>query len=193
MQCYRCGAELKDTAKVCNKCGFIMKGAKKIDHAERPLTLEERINNANEDELRAMLLAVTGLAGGKKKATDMADRTAKIGKRWANVSLISGIASVILMFIPGLNSIFAMILFFLAFAGFGKCAGFGSNKALIGLILTVVAIVGSWVYNTYAAPAIGKSLGFVKEAAENADQAADASAAAGDAAQQAADAATAAA
>ncbi len=173
MQCYRCGAELKETAKVCNKCGFIMKGAKKIDHAERPVSLEERINNASAEELRAMLLAATGISAVKKKSSDASDRTAKIGKRWANVSLICGIASVVLMFLPGLNSIFAMILFFVAFAGFGKCAGFNSNKALIGLILTIVAVIGSWVYNTYAAPEIGKSLGFVKEVTEGAEQAAE--------------------
>lgn len=162
MQCYRCGAELKDKTLVCPKCGFIMKGAKKLEQVET-VSFEDRINNASAEELRAIIFAACGDKLHDPKKAKPEQTVAKKGKKWATISLLSGIAACIFMFVPGFNSVAAIVFFILAFAGFGKCAGYRSNMALAGLVMTVVAVAGSWVYNAYAAPVIGKALGLIKE------------------------------
>lgn len=171
MQCYRCGANLKDKAMVCPKCGFIMKGAKKVEHVAT-LSFEERINNASAEELRALILSYR--KSQQPKTLEPEEIMARRGKRWAMVAFISGIASLVGIVIPGFNTILAVIFFILAFIGFGNCAGQKGNLAFIGLIMTIVAVAGSWFYNEFAAPAIGKSMGLIKEVAKDgAEQAAN--------------------
>lgn len=173
MECLRCGANLKDNALVCKKCGFIVKGAKKLENVEPPISFEEKINNASAEELRAMILAYKQAQEAPKKGKkedkkdiDPEKRTIRNGKRWATASFICGLLSIVLMVVPGVNVIAALILFLIAFMGFGQCAGQRSNLALTGVILAIVAICGSWVYNSYFATTVGEMLGFIKPAVE---------------------------
>lgn len=168
MECLRCGANLKENTLVCPKCGLIMKGAQKKEITEPVMTFEERINAASAEELRAMILAYKKSKEAPAKAKIAPEVLAvKRSKRWAIWTFIFGILSLLLIVIPGVNIIADLILFVLAFVGFGKSAGYHPTLALIGLIMTVVAIAGSWVYNSYAAESIGKALGLIKETAEN--------------------------
>ncbi len=175
MECLRCGAKLKDSALVCKKCGFIVKGAKKLENVEPPISFEERINNASAEELRAMILAYKKAKEvskekesviEKKKEVDSEQVTIQKGKKWANASFICGLASLLILVVPGVNVIFSLILFFVAFMGFGQCAGQKSNLALTGVILTILAIFGAWAYNSMFAQTIGEMLGLVGSAAE---------------------------
>ena len=173
MECLRCGANLKDNALVCKKCGFIVKGSKKVENVEPPISFEEKINNASAEELRAMIFAYKKAQEAPKESKKAAKKeidpekiTIRNGKRWATVSFICGLLAFVLMVVPGVNVIAALILFLLAFAGFGQCAGQRSNLALTGVILAIVAICGSWVYNSYLAPMVGEMLGFIQTAVE---------------------------
>ena len=174
MECLRCGANLKDNALVCKKCGFIVKGAKKLENVEPPVSFEDKINGASAEELRAMILSYKQAKEAPKKAKkeeakeniDPEKRTIRNGKRWAIVSFICGLLSIVLMVVPGVNVIAALVLFLIAFMGFGQCAGQKSNLALTGVILAIVAICGSWVYNSYLAPMVGEMLGLVGEVVE---------------------------
>lgn len=164
MKCLRCGANIKDNSMVCPKCGLIMKGAQKKEVTEPAMTFEERINAASAEELRAMILAYK-----KSKEVPVKEPlapeaiAAKKGKRWGTLTFVFGLASLLLVIVPGVNVIAALILFILAFVGFGKSSGYRPKLALIGLIMTVVAIAGSWAYNSFAAESIGKSLGLLKD------------------------------
>ncbi len=174
MECLRCGANLKDNALVCKKCGFIVKGAKKLENVEPPVSFEEKINSASAEELRAMILAYKQAKEAPKedkkaknqKEIDPEKLTIKKGKRWAIASFICGLLSLVLMIVPGVNVIAALVLFLIAFMGFGQCAGQKSNLALTGVILSIVAICGSWVYNSYLAADIGNMLGLTGTVAE---------------------------
>lgn len=188
MECLRCGAKLKDNALVCKKCGFIVKGAKKLENVEPSISFEEKINNASAEELRAMILAykkakeapketpkdVKKISREEKKVEkeeiDPEKLTIKKGKKWATASFICGLSALVLMLVPGINVIATLMLFFVAFIGFGQCNGQRSTLALIGVILAIVAIGGSWAYNSYLAPTIGEMLGLtgsvVQEGAE---------------------------
>lgn len=164
MECFRCGATLKDNALVCNKCGLIMKGAKKIENAEPVMTFEEKVNAASEDELRAWILAYKAAQDAPKKKNkkddvDIAKKNVETGKKWAVLTLVFGILSCVFIILPGFNIIVALAMFLMCFYGFGKSAGQRGNMALIGVILSVVGILGSWAFNTYLAPSIGESLG----------------------------------
>ncbi|MBR5783513.1 MAG: zinc ribbon domain-containing protein [Clostridia bacterium] len=168
MECLRCGAKLKDKAVVCNKCGFIVKGAKKVEATEPQLTFEERVNQASVEELRAWILAYKRAQEAPKKDEKVAPekKAAISGKHWAAMTFVFGLLSCLLIVIPGFNVVTALALFVLAFIGFGKSAGQKGNLALIGVILSVVGICGSWIYNAYFAHDIGVMLGFIKEVAE---------------------------
>ncbi len=165
MECLRCGAKLNDKAVVCNKCGFIVKGSRKIEDAAPQMSLEERIAIASEDELRAMLVAMNeqrlaAIEYAKKKDEIDPEIVAAVsGKRWSTVSLLCGLLSLVLIVIPGINVIAALILFVLAFMGFGKSNGQKTDMAMIGLIMTIVAIAGSWAYNVYFAGTVSEMLG----------------------------------
>lgn len=175
MECLRCGAKLKDNAVVCNKCGFIVKGSKKVEVTEPTMTFEERINNASAEELRAMLLALKAKhdAANQPKTKEKLppeQLAARNGKRWATASFICGLASLLLIVVPGVNVILSLVLFIFAFMGFGKSNGHRTNLAMVGLILTIVAIAGSWIYNSFAAPMVGEMLGLAPQAAEGAGE-----------------------
>ncbi len=165
MECFRCGANLSDKAMVCNKCGFIVKGARKIENPEPTISFEEKVNSASIEELRAMLLAIKRqrdeaiAAASKKEEVDPEVVAVKKGKRWANLSLIAGILSLVLVVIPGVNVIASLVLFVLAFMGFGKCNGHKINLAMVGLILSIVAIAAAWIYNVYCADTVMQMLG----------------------------------
>ena len=164
MECLRCGANLSDKAIVCNKCGFIVKGARKIENTEPKVTFEEWVNNASADELRATLLALKSkrdaAATPQKKEKLSPEKIAiRNGKRWATASFISGIAALVCVVVPGINVIVALLLFIVAFMGFGKSNGHRTNLAMVGLIMTIIAIAASWVYNAYAASFVSNMLG----------------------------------
>lgn len=170
MECLRCGANLGDKALVCNKCGFIVKGSRKIEN-EPAISFEEKVNSASIEELRAMLFAIKRqrdeATASKKEVVDPEVIATKKGKRWSALSLVAGILSVVLIVIPGVNVIASLILFVVAFMGFGKCAGHRINMAMAGLILSIIAIAGAWVYNIYCADMVVQMLGIapVAEAA----------------------------
>ena len=79
MECLRCGANLKDNALVCKKCGFIVKGSKKVENVEPPISFEEKINNASAEELRAMIFAY-------KKAQEAPKESKKAAKKEALIA-----------------------------------------------------------------------------------------------------------
>ncbi|MBQ6946977.1 MAG: hypothetical protein IJN42_02930 [Clostridia bacterium] len=169
MECLRCHANLKDNAVVCKKCGFIVKGAKKVEVVEPTVTFEETVNNASAEELRAMLLALKAKRDAAnqpkvKKSEKLAPEqlAARSGKRWATAAFLCGLFSLLFVVVPGVNIILALILFILAFIGFGKSNGHRTNLAMFGLILTIIAIAASWVYNSYAAPIVGNMLGLTQ-------------------------------
>ncbi len=172
MECLRCGAKLKDSALVCNKCGFIVKGAKKLENDEPAVSFEEKLNNTSAEDLRAMILAyklskdAPKVEKIKKEEVDPETATVNKGKKWATTSFICGLLSWLFLIVPGVNVILALIFFFVAFVGFGQCAGQRSNLALTGVILAIVAIFGAWAYNSMLAPSIGEMLGLTGSAAE---------------------------
>lgn len=174
MECLRCGAKVKDNTLVCNKCGFIVKGSKKLENVEAPISFEERINNASAEELRAMILAykqakdeAKAKAEEKnKKSISPEARMIQKGKRWATTSFICGLASFLAIVVPGINVIVALILFLIAFMGFGQCAGQRSSLALVGVALSIIAIFGAWAYNSYLAPTVAEMLGLSAPAVE---------------------------
>ena len=176
MECLRCGAKLKDNAVVCKKCGFIVKGAKKLDTFEPTISFEERIQNASEEEMRAMLLAIKakrdGAANPDKNALPPEVLAARSGKRWATTAFVAGLLSLIFVIVPGVNVIVSLLLFVLAFIGFGKSNGYRTNLAMVGVILTIVSIAASWIYNAYASAMVGEMLG-ITPAAEGAGTVAD--------------------
>ena len=172
MQCLRCKAEIKDNSVVCPKCGFIVKGARELDHDQAVLSFEDKVERASIEELKAMLYEAKGIKISPKKLKP-GQTVAKKGKAWATLSLICGIFSCVLVFVPGINSIAALLLFILAFIGFGKSSGYGSGRALAGVIMTVISIAASWIYNAYFAQSVGSMLGLYT-AEEAADAAAEA-------------------
>ena len=177
MECLRCGASLKDNAIVCKKCGFIVKGARKVENAQPAVSFEEWVNNASADELRATLLALKSkhdAAAAPKQKLSPEKLAARNGKRWAVASFVCGLISLVAIIVPGVNVIAALLLFIVAFMGFGKSNGQKSTLAMVGLFMTIFAIAGSWVYNAYAASLVGEMLGLAPKAAETAGEVATA-------------------
>ncbi len=182
MECLRCGAKLRDNALVCSKCGFIVKGAKKLEKAEPAVSFEDRINNASAEELRAMIFAYKKSKEApkttdenkevkkeveeemKNEIKDPETITINKGKKWAKTSFVCGLLSLIFLIVPGVNVILALVFFLVAFIGFGQCAGQKSNLALTGVVLAIVAIFGAWAYNSMLAPMIGQMLGLAGSA-----------------------------
>ena len=184
MECLRCGAKLKDNALVCKKCGFVVKGSKKLEKVEPPIIPEEKIDNivaeercevkpshnkaeqAPKEEKKAKKDKKVKKVKEEKKEIDSETLTVQKGQKWAKTSFICGLIAIVLMVVPGINVIAALVLFLVAFMGFGQCAGQKSNLALTGVILAIVAICGSWAYNSFLAPAIGEMLGFIEPVVE---------------------------
>ena len=93
MECLRCGATLKDKTLVCNKCGFIVKGSRKLDNFQPQMTFEQTVEMATEDELRAMLYAIKRQRDASYVVEEELSPEEKViasGRRWANASLICG-------------------------------------------------------------------------------------------------------
>ena len=170
MECLRCGATLKDKTLVCNKCGFIVKGSRKLDNFQPQMTFEQTVEMATEDELRAMLYAIKRQRDASYVVEEELSPEEKViasGRRWANASLICGIISLGCMILPGINIILSLIFFVIAFMGFGKSAGQKPTAAMLGLVFAIVSIAGGWLYNAMWAEDIMKMFGLLpKEAAE---------------------------
>ncbi len=145
MECLRCGANLKDDAKICTKCGFIMKGARRKEDV-----------SAEATETTVATKAAPVAAARKVKPVAKTKKSFS----WPKFSLLVGIlACTVGLIVPGFNVCFAAIAFVLAFVGFGKASGEGNKFVFIGIALCIVAIFGSWAYNVYVSPIIGEMLG----------------------------------
>lgn len=144
MECLKCGAKLKDDAKICTKCGFIMKGAKLKTEASSETTNAPAVKKAAPVAAKKVVPKVK-----EKKEFS-----------WPKFSLWMGIlACTVGLIVPGFNVCFAAIAFVLAFVGFGKASGEGNKFVFVGIALCVVAIFGAWAYNVYVGPMIGTMLG----------------------------------
>ncbi len=148
--CYKCGAKLKGKGEICHKCGFIMKGA-------RVLSAEE-VQQADAKQAAA---AASTVSVANAQDVD-AQKLVKVGKAWATWTLVFGILACVLLIVPGINILAAAVLFVLSFIGFSNAKGQNGGVALAGIIMTVVAICGSWFYNANYAEKVGTSLGLIK-------------------------------
>lgn len=154
--CFRCGAQLKDTAKVCTKCGFIMKGAK--------LREEQPVEDVTTPAVAVQVAAEKPAKKAVKKEVQKEVQPKQKDKAlfWAKFSLWSGIiACTVGMVLPGFNICIAAVAFVCSFIGLGKCSGAGNTLAIVGIALSVVALFGGWAYNVYVGPMIGQMLGTV--------------------------------
>ena len=108
--------------------------------------------------------------GEESEELDLRYRDGKEVAKGGLLGFFIGLAIIV----PGVNVIAALLLFIVAFMGFGKSNGQKSTLAMVGLIMTIIAIAGSWVYNAYAASFVGEMLGLAPKAAETAGEVATA-------------------